>query len=92
MARDTVIWSDSWCRGYDAEYEFTVDVYDGWIHWRLEFDEQWVDPPRSAMQTFEEFLRDGPPDIWGTPGFRNEMAEDKIRRMAAESLRPTGPS
>ncbi|GEM_PF-5963751 len=92
MDHDAVIWSDGWCRGYDAEYEFSVDVHDGWVHWKLEFDQQWTDPARSALQTFEEFLKDGPPDIWGDPGFRDEFVEDRIREIAVEAQRRNGQS
>lgn len=51
----------SWCEGYDAEYEYSVDVYERYIVWHLQFDEQWIDPPKDAVQRIEDFIRDGPP-------------------------------
>jgi hypothetical protein len=53
--------SFSWNEGYDGEYEYTVTVHDNYIHWHLEFDEQWRDPPRDGNQSFEDFLEKSNP-------------------------------
>ncbi len=47
--------------GNDSEYEFDVTFYPDIIRWYLEFDEQWLDQPREALQTIEDFLENGPP-------------------------------
>lgn len=50
----------SWEEGYDSEWEFSVTVYDNFIHWNLEFDIQYSGTPKNACQGFEDFLKNGP--------------------------------
>ena len=42
------------------------------------------------MQLFDDFLKTGPPDIWGSTGFRNALAEKPIREIAIKILRKQG--
>jgi len=39
------------------------------------------------MHLFDDFLETGPPDIWGSTGFRNALAEKPIPEIAIEILR-----
>ncbi len=55
----------SWNEGYDAEYEYSIDVYENCIVWHLEFDQQWSDPPRDAIQEITDFVKNGPPSDFG---------------------------
>jgi hypothetical protein len=42
------------------------------------------------MQLFDDFLKTGPPAIWGSTGFRNALAEKPIREIAMEILPKQG--
>jgi hypothetical protein len=69
--------------GYDGEYEFSITFYEDYIHWFLEFDEQWSDPDREAIQSIDDFLRKGPPS-----GF--ELLEnDSVLKNFALGLKKT---
>ncbi len=69
----------SWNEGYDAEYEYSIDVYDNCIEWHLRFDEQWRDAPVNAIQSIDTFLKNGPPD-----DFRNKRCSDEILSFIEE--------
>lgn len=70
--------------GQEQEYEFTITFYRNCIRWYLEFDEQWSDPDREALQTIDEFLEKGPPS-----GFdlleHDETLHDYARKVQAEN-------
>jgi len=74
----------SWYEGYDAEYEYAVDVGPDRIVWHLEFDEQWSDPPRDEVQSFEDFMACGHPS-----GFSGAY-DDVIRKEAAALMAAPG--
>ncbi|MCP4130801.1 MAG: hypothetical protein GY754_07450 [bacterium] len=75
-------WDDT-CLGeeYDAEYEYTVTVYENYIHWHLEFDEQWSDPPSDENQSFESFLEKGNPS-----GYSSRF-NDQITRAVKKNIK-----
>lgn len=73
--------SFSLCKGYDAEYEFTVDFFPNCIRWHLEFDKQWSDPDRDAVQSLADFLKNGPPS-----GFDLLEGEDGFRELALKLM------
>jgi len=51
----------NWFWGFDGEYNFSASIYEDHILWYLEFDEQWTDPPQEAIQSLDDFLKNGPP-------------------------------
>lgn len=76
----TPLWRDDWYRGYDLEYEYTVEIYEDCIRWYLEFDEQWTDPPEEVIQSLEDYIENGAPSTFSDGG-NSKQIQDKVRSI-----------
>lgn len=79
LSRD-IIECVTWYWGFDSEYNYSASIYDTHILWYLEFDKQWSDPDEKAIQSLDDFLKNGPPG-----DFRTGCDSNKIRKIVRKA-------